>query len=37
VKSRDELFEGIRLLEDISKCLELKMDFPFENMIIDVI
>ena len=37
VKSKDEFFEGIRFLEDIIKCLELKMDFPYENVIIDVI
>ena len=37
VKSKQEYVEALRLLEDLSSCLELKLEFPLENAIVDCI
>lgn len=37
VKSKKEYVEALKLLEDLSCCLELKVDFPLENALVDCI
>ena len=37
VRSTDQLHEGLGVLSDLSECIELKMDFPFEHLILDCI
>ena len=37
VKSKQEYVEALRLLEDLSNCLELKVEFPLENALVDCI
>lgn len=35
VQTMDKLHEAIAILNDLSECIELKMEFPFEHLILD--
>ena len=37
VRTTDQLHEGLGILNDLSECIELKMDFPFEHLILDCV
>jgi hypothetical protein len=33
----DQLHEAVGILQDLSECIELKLEFPFEHLILDCV
>ncbi len=37
VTTQAQLADALAILEDLQTCLEMKMDFPFEHMVLDCV